>query len=366
MPLAQNGRGVRGLIWTDSAGVPHTVLLAYLGDRVVWDGHIHETIQVPTMVGYSVAYAPLVGASSEVYGVPAASSMGEMVAPDLVSGGVTIAPGLIAADAVMFEPSLSSGHTIDVGVAETSASLLIPDVRVVFGVTAPQMVATSAFMVPDVSAHAAVAVPVMVAWGEAFTPDVGTLAIVAAPTATATAQCLAPSVSASATVGVPVMDATAFLLAPSVTADSVLGVPLSVASSQFHVPTVEVATFSRQRMNKNGNSTLGAGTVLVPNWTSDATYPATIATNGLQVQGTGAANITGAIVSNSGPTRPNTFSIRLNGTAIWSSQIKTTGTYTIPSIARTLNEGDLIQLYVAGSATAPSVNTGTFIEVVPT
>ena len=55
MPFAQQGRGIQRLIWIDPEGVEHFILLALLGEQVVWDGHVHQSIQIPRAVSYSTA-----------------------------------------------------------------------------------------------------------------------------------------------------------------------------------------------------------------------------------------------------------------------------------------------------------------------
>lgn len=237
MPLAQNGRGIRGLVWTDSDGQPHTILLAYLGDKVVWDGHIHETIQVPAMVGASTLPVPVVGSASLVE-APLLSTLADLPAPALVGGGATISPDEMSVDAVAFEPDLHSDHTLDIDAATMSASMLPPDVRVVFGVTPPSMTATAVMLEPSVFADAMVSPPEMVAFVEVRNPDVGSWAIIEPPVMAADAAALTPAVAASSRVDGELATGTALHPVPTLAAGSTVTATTSSATAGMQVPEI--------------------------------------------------------------------------------------------------------------------------------
>ncbi len=237
MPLAQNGRGIRGLVWTDSDGQPHTILLAYLGDKVVWDGHIHETIQVPAMAGVSALPVPVVGSASLVE-APLLSTLADLPAPALVGGGATISPDEMPVDAVAFEPDLHSDHTLDVDVATMAGELLPPDVRVVFGVTPPPMTADSVLLEPSVFADATVSPPEMVAFVEVRNPDVGSWAIIEPPVMAASVVGPTPGVAASSRVDGEVATGTALHPVPTLAAGSAVAATTSSATSGMQVPEI--------------------------------------------------------------------------------------------------------------------------------
>ncbi|QRY62766.1 hypothetical protein JVX90_00365 [Gordonia sp. PDNC005] len=292
MPLAQNSRGVRGLIYVDELGVPHTILLAYLGDKVVWDGHINETLQVPALAGQSVFPTPVVSADALIV-VPLVVGAADFPAPDLVSGGVTIRPDVLIGDAVAFAPVLHSDHTLDVTPAVSMAEMPVPEVRVVFGVTPDSMIATSVMHAPVVTGDALVAAPVLVGVAEMFPPIVGSWAIVDAPVMVASATAALPTVSASARVDAEVASSTAAALVPSVSAGSRVDAEVSTATAQAPVPTVSGGGFSRQKMVKSGD--IQADQNPVTGWVSDGTYPATIASNKLVVAGGGPATVNAVV-----------------------------------------------------------------------
>ncbi|WP_336790504.1 hypothetical protein [Gordonia malaquae] len=237
MPLAQNGRGIRGLVWTDSDGQPHTILLAYLGDKVVWDGHIHETIQVPAMAGLSALPVPVVGSASLVE-VPLLSALADLPTPALVGGGVTISPDGLSVDAVALAPVLHSDHTLDIEVAVAVCEMPVPDIRVVFGVTPPSMTGTSVLLEPSVFADATVSPPEMVAFVEVRNPDVGSWAIIEPPAMAADAAALTPAVAASSRVDGEVATGTALHPVPTLAAGSAVAATTSSATAGMQVPEI--------------------------------------------------------------------------------------------------------------------------------
>lgn len=134
-----------------------------------------------------------------------------------------------------------------------------------------------------------------------------------------------------------------------------------VAPSECHIwngsAFVKVwPSFTRQRMVKSGTFTRPSnqsGTVQVTGWESDGTYPSTVTSHALVVQGAGDATIAWNLTGSLG-----TISVRLNGDQISASR---TG-----SVSGTVEEGDQITVFLTSNFQAATVTAGAYIEVIPT
>lgn len=367
MPFAQRGRGIHRLIWIDPEGVEHFILLAFLGELVVWDGHVHQSIQIPRAVATSVAHAPTsVGATSIIDNVPVALSYSEASLPELVSAGVgPVAPTSLSTSQA-YPPVLFADHTLDPPTALSTSQAYEPEVRVVFGVVPPVATSTSESYTPDVVADSAPVAPVATSTSDAHPPNVGALAIIEPPVATASSQALVPDISATALLTPPVATSTSSASVPVVSGSSTVEPPVATSTSQAYVPTVSAEVpFSRQRMDKSGSAAAGSGKVT--GWVSDGTYPASVVSDALVVAVGGLATIT-ASVGWSASFATGTFSIRRNGTQIavsstlGSGGTVTSGTATVTASNVTLAAGDTIELYRTGSL---AVTTSTYVDVNP-
>ena len=123
--------------------------------------------------------------------------------------------------------------------------------------------------------------------------------------------------------------------------------------------------FLRQKMNKTGNTTAAANPVT--GWTSDATYPATITSNKLQIVGSGTITITASANVATTWQAASTVTLYRNGVAIgsqtWATLTSaTTKTITVPGVS--VAAGDLIHIGITGSGMTLAA-TNTYIEVVP-
>lgn len=121
--------------------------------------------------------------------------------------------------------------------------------------------------------------------------------------------------------------------------------------------------FVRQRINKSGSQTLpGSVTVQIVGWASDGTYPGVVASNALQVVGSGAASVTAVVGFSVSPSGSNSTTLRVNG-----SQVASNNTFASSrtlSWSGTLAAGDLITVWHAASF--GNITTSTYIDVNPT
>lgn len=124
--------------------------------------------------------------------------------------------------------------------------------------------------------------------------------------------------------------------------------------------------FLRQKMTKTTAQNF-SGTMpqqFIGGWTSDATYPATVVGDAMQVVGTGQGDI--IVVMEGGTGNANlTVEIRVNGTPKTPTGTATGsgGTFTVPAVS--LNNGDLITLWcTARSSTQRNISAAS-VTVVP-
>lgn len=366
MPLAKRGRGVQRLIWVDENGVENFILLAYLGDQVVWDGHVHQSIQVPRAVSYAEARVPSIGAVS-LLEPPRALTYSEALLPELVAAGVALAPPVAASTSLAPVPVLHTDQTVDAPTALSTSDGFAPTLQVVFGVTPPVALSTSDGYAPILDADVQATPPVATSYSQAEAPQIAALVIIDAPVATATSQGPVPAVSADGNVTPPVAGSTSQAHVPAVTAGSSLDTPTATSTSQAHVPDVTAAvTLVRQQMDKSGNFTT-AGAQKVTGWTSDATYAATITSNALVLQGSGTVNIT---LSAAWSASFTTGQIRIyrNGAQIATSATVgnggtvTSGTATVTANGVAATHGDTFEVYKTGNL---AINSGTYLDVNP-
>lgn len=145
-----------------------------------------------------------------------------------------------------------------------------------------------------------------------------------------------------------------------------------VAPSTIHVwngsAFVKVwPSFVRQRMNKNGNYAVQVSWNRITGWASDATYPATITSNQLVVQGGGSATVTLSV--RFAAAYINTpVELRLNGTKV--AQVTSSGGGAANTQTTTwsgvLTEGDLLDAWTTAGG-SPVINASpTYIDVNPT
>ena len=134
------------------------------------------------------------------------------------------------------------------------------------------------------------------------------------------------------------------------------------------MPRLGSGGIARQRMNKSGNQG-GNSTaeIQITSWTSDATYPATISSDQMQVVGSGTVTVVAAL---SVVNRNDITTVRAykNGTLIGSAVSAVSAssvTATIPGVS--VAAGDLIRVtaqFQYGSS-SNTINTGTYLEIAP-
>ena len=125
----------------------------------------------------------------------------------------------------------------------------------------------------------------------------------------------------------------------------------------------QALSFARQRVNKNGGYVTDNGPVT--GWTSDSTYPATITSNQLVVQGSGTATPKAVVVVTGWNGGAAQVALHHNGVSIGSITINGSTTFTISPAARAFADGDKLDLRVTngfGSITG-TITTGTYVEV---
>lgn len=131
----------------------------------------------------------------------------------------------------------------------------------------------------------------------------------------------------------------------------VLPAPRFRAAKQF-------ASFARQRMNKSGQSSGGNP---VPNWTSDATYPATISSHKLVVVGSGTVTVSVSVTANSF-FGGETINLYRNNTSIGSVSVPAgTNLRTITVTGVSVSAGDLIHV---GQSAGSRIASG-YVEIIP-
>lgn len=99
---------------------------------------------------------------------------------------------------------------------------------------------------------------------------------------------------------------------------------------------------------------------------SDTTYPAVISSDTLVAAGTGAVTLTGSITWNRSGAWARAY-IRVNGTQVATivNSTSTPVTSTSTPVARTINDGDTIDLWVERITTANEIISG-YIDMIPT
>lgn len=152
---------------------------------------------------------------------------------------------------------------------------------------------------------------------------------------------------------------------------------VAAATTAAHTGDVTaVFSITRQRMNKNSGTTDVSNGQVLTGWTSDSTYPATIASNRyLQVQGNGTATINVMIRSFrkvGSSTADDYMSVRVNGGQVGVVALPRNFSYynASTSISMELHHGDLIDLTytpaVSGNVQSVDGGSNTYVEVNPT
>lgn len=365
MPLAKNGRGIQRLYWVDEQGVESIILLAYLGERVVWDGHVHQVLQVPRAVSLSEALVPLVSAGSLVE-FATALSHSEALLP-VVSGGVTVYPLPAASMSSGSAPVVHSTHVLDLVTATSASEAYAPEIMVVFGVTPPPAMSVSQAWVPQLHAGALISPAAALSYSAAHVPDVGGLAIVSPPSAMSTSQAHVPVLHTSHLVAVPAATSVSQAYALVVHAAAAITPTTAISTSQAYAPMVG-DVFTPMGMNKSGNSEQAKDAWdLVTSWTPRSGYPGTvIESSGLRIQGAGTTTIFASLTkTGTSSTSDGRIRIQVNGSTIGTSSFTTAATITL-SVTHALANGDLVTLesYLTGASNRREVSaSGTYMTV---
>lgn len=369
MGIAQNARSIQRVVWVDEQGAPHIILLAYLGDKVIWDGHISQTVQVPRALSFSQAYAPDVLADAMV-AVPLAQSYSEALIP-AVTGGVTIAPPVAMSTSQAYAPTLFSDQIIDIPVALSTSQAYAPEIRVVFGVTPPVALSSSQAYAPVVHADSAVTPPRAQSYSQAYAPVVGSYAFINPPVALSASQAYAPVMHADQNITVPRATSTSQAYAPAPRGDQSITIVRAASSSQAYAPEIRGGSLSHQRITKTTNTDLTYKDFRVQDgYSSDATYPATVSGGtSMVVSGAGACTISArAIITQRSGSWTGFFAMYVNGSQVGSiKQTSGDGTYTVGPVSVTVAGGDIVELrgrseddyyYV-------SLKSGSYVDLTP-
>lgn len=348
----------------------HIILLCYLGEHVVWDGHISRYVPVEN-AGAAIAAGgpPLVSADTLVTTVDAGGAYVDSWTPT-ATASVNANPDPASVESEAFGPIVRSDHNLLVGnVASAFVNAHAPTIATLFGISldAPAAVSVDSFA-PTVAGNATVSAPEMATvYVQAYAPIAGSFALVEAVTATVTSGTNTPTVTSTAVVAATAATATAAGLAPTMTADALTSGVTATATSTAYAPEVITKYFSRQRMNKSGNyDPPTSGYARMTGWTSDVTYPATIDTNRLQVVGAGDVTVRFAVNWDTAFSASGTVKIRKNGSEIYSASIPgTDGVYTY-TVAQSVVAGDFIEVSVTDPGSGPTVlAAGTYLEIEP-
>lgn len=132
----------------------------------------------------------------------------------------------------------------------------------------------------------------------------------------------------------------------------------------------ERPAFTQQRMNKSGNYNSGSNFSLeqVTGWVSDGTYPATVTSHKLVVQGSGTVTITAVLDQQTDDTaKPGALKLMHNSSIIATGDMtnyQNRQTITVTATDVDVAEGDTVWLQVqTGSSVAAIVYAGSYIDV---
>lgn len=255
-------RGQTGLFYIGE----ETVVAAYLGDLLIWDGTVSAFVSIPAATATATALAPVVSSTPGAITIPIATASASATAPAYtVSATIHVPAATATASAPV--PTVSAAATIAVPVATASASALPP-------------LSDATIAVPIATATATALPPILTVTGSAA---------VLVPAAGATATALDPTVHVSATIAVPIATASAAARTPAVSSSRTVTVPIATASAAALAPTVAVTVFAPSGMTKNSTQTwqTSATWVAITSWAANTTtYPgSTVTTDRLVVQG---------------------------------------------------------------------------------
>lgn len=127
---------------------------------------------------------------------------------------------------------------------------------------------------------------------------------------------------------------------------------------------------ARQRMNKSGSQSVPSTSVTqITSWTADATYPATISSNQMTVQGSGACTVTASVGYSVNYGAAATLYLYRNGASVAdvSCAAGSSGTKTL-TWTGTASAGDTFDVRgkAGTSLVSITVTAATYLELVPT
>lgn len=303
MPLYKRGAGIRAVrfgvepslvvgetpvgddVLPGAADV--TILAAYLGEDLVWNGRVSQLIQVP--VAKASAAAPLMAVStSNTIDMPVAVAYAEAFSPAAVRAGVTINVPTAAAYASAPLADSSRDQIIVIPTASAVGDAPTAEIAVSAGSTVFMEVASAVAEAPNAgsSGDALVEMPVASAFAEAPTGAGLSGFFGEMETATATASAPNADVATENRITFPVATASASAPVSAVKAGATTTPPTATATASAPDGTWATPSYVPMGMDKVGTQTLAANAwFLVTGWTVRAGYPNTvIASNGLVVE----------------------------------------------------------------------------------
>lgn len=305
MGVAQNGRSVQRVVYVDENLVEHIVLTAYLGDRLVWDGHVSQVLQVPCAISTSRLLTPAMSADGVLAVAGAASSYSQANDPS-VTGGATVAPDVATSMSAGYMPGMFTEQILAVPTATSASSGLGPDVHVVFGATVPLASSTSIGYAPDVHADAVVTPTVASSTTQASVPQVGSFSFVNSTTATATSQAFAPAVSGGVKVTPPLATSASQALMPTVSATALVVAPLATGTGVAQVPQINSGLPVAFDTSVTASQSLGVGQTLSKTITVAQSGSGIVVFARFQAGWSSNITIDGVAMADMGEVRPNT------------------------------------------------------------
>lgn len=279
------------------------ILAAYLGDTLVWDGRVSQSLQVPAATAAATAPVASVRADATV-DMPVAVGFAEAFTPASVRAGVRIDVPPAVATAAHPDPEWVRDQIWVLPTATASADAPASEGAAAAGSTVFIEVATATADAPDasLSTDAAVVMPVAVGYADAPPGSVLTGYVGDAAVATATADAPAGSVSTSNNLSHPVATGSAGAPVSAVSAGASVDMPTATATAM--APNAEASTTALSAAGLTLGTNFVAGswaTVPAANWASSwASYPLTVKSgDGFLVSGSGVARFTFALRTSS-------------------------------------------------------------------
>ena len=289
------------------------------------------------------------------------------------AGNIHIVGQPIASPAVAGAGEVTTIQNVDaVGPVSTSIGLApqgsVSTGTTITGVTAEAVCEALAGVMED-AVHADVRGDAIVSGAGGFAGQVSTHPIIAGVTAEAASTAVPGTVVAGVSTSVSgfVADSTGTGQSGVVQAVrhvNVAGVAaVSTTSGQVGSVSAQI-NFARQRMVKNGDTTMTSSVSIIPNWLSHSTSPATISTHRLVVQGSKADATVTFSGNTSASVNGETLRLFRNGVQVASSLMSAgTGSPVTVSWSGSVVDGDLFDL--RGSSVYNSrVLSGSYLEVV--